>query len=124
MQNRSRMVQEFFAFKNFIDRANLKANAKTELEFLVRRALKKNKFELIAQVTPNANSNFYLMATVELGQKWKVNDLTDFPHIMDFCQDWLNENCPEDFLMNFTEEKGIQAGQELRRILVTIFIPK
>ncbi len=123
MQNRNEIIQESFAIKNYIDRGNLKANAKTQLQYLARRSLRKGEFELIAQVIPNTARRFYLMATLNNGFQWEAVGNSEFSNLIEFFVNYLNKKHPVETLANFSEQKGIEIGDELRGILAALFIP-
>ncbi len=124
MEKRNEIIREFFAFNNHINRGNLKANTKTKPQYLIRRSLQANELELIAQVIPNTGKQFYLMATLKRGTKWEAVENSDFLNLIEFFTDFLNEKYRIEALSNFTEQKGIEIGEELRGIFAALFIPR
>ncbi len=117
MQNRKELFQEYFEIKIYIDKGNRLASEKTELLFLACRPLGTPNIALIVKTTSKTNSNFVLLCEYRPGLKWMSVQGSQFPVLKDFCTQELNRCLNKDFQKTFSEQIGIQLGQDLARKL-------
>ena len=89
MENRSKVIQEFFELVIYLNRGNSKANVKTDIAF----DIKESKFGCYLKGIQSPQ--FLVLCIKNRNQSWQPSFYTRFTYLEDYCNDKLN-SCEDE----------------------------
>ena len=108
MENRSDIVRELYELRLFLNKANLKANQKTELKFEIRKSIDpKIKNEFVCYLTGASNPIFITLSYQKIAG-WKGASLSSFYHLEKICTELLNNKESAESIQKTLTSLGIE----------------
>ena len=90
MENRKEVIQEYFKLRVFLNKANLKSNEKTELDFEVRRIPKSKNYLFVAYLKGASNQVFISLCQNNTLNHWSSETRPGFYNLAKYCANELN----------------------------------